>query len=153
MKARVSINQFSGTRSGVAICIKDDASGLSICEVEMDFEQFGRCVSGAGDKIAQVRQLIQPQNLINVGKTKEWQYVDIKLPDSITCISRYSQNKVDLLNKLIAETLVILNTNETNLWRLSDNGLQSQQNKAGTHKIKIYRYVEKGGSDAQETSI
>ena len=153
MKARVSINQFSGSRSGIYICIKDDASGLLICDLEMDFEQFGCCVSGAGDKIADIRNIIKPADVRNVGKQREWEYAIIKLPEAYTSISHFRSNDVELLNKLITETLIARNLAERNPWKLSDSGLSSQQNTPGVHRITIYRYAEKGGSDAQETSL
>lgn len=148
MKARVSINQFSGSRSGISISIKDDMSGLLICELEMDFEQFGRCVSGAGDKIAHIRNIIKPADVRNVGKQREWEYASIKLPDGYTSISRFRPQDIELLNKLIIETLIARNLTERNPWKLSDSGLSSQQNTTGVHKITIYRYAEKGGSHA-----
>ena len=153
MKARVSINQFTGSRSGMMLSVKDDESGLIICEVEMDFEQFGRCVSGSGDKVGEIRTLIKPEHLQNVGKTREWKYVSIKLPEGVTSISRYSSKESELLNKLISETLIARNLTEHNPWKLSDSGLSSQQHTPGVHKITIYRYAEKGGSDAQESRI
>jgi hypothetical protein len=129
MEARVTISRrskFQGDGS-ISISITDAASGINVCDVEMDLADFAECVTGLGASKAEFRMMPNTYKAERYGKKK--------IVDRVFC-EKSSSTKEEIGKIVISH----FNENYGNEWELWNDGIGTQQN-GNQHEYIICKYV------------
>lgn len=113
----------SGT---IHIKIEDVASGLIIAGLDMDPYEFAECITGVSSCNAVATVVPNEYGAARFGKKKQVETVYVPVESRLT-----KDTPESFFDKFIPEG-----------WELWNDGLSTQQDQKGVHKIVICRYVE-----------
>lgn len=131
MDAYVTISRWtSGRDTGIRIDIEEKKSGVKIVSLDMEPKAFAEAVTGLGYQDATVVDWAGKDASL-VGKELESKTVKLQ----VDRISGRQKTKELILNS------EVLKEYYKEGWVLFDDGMQSQQNEYGVHKVILRRWV------------
>ncbi len=88
-KCKLTISKLYSNKSCVFIQVKDVDAGIKFLEIEIDFEEFAKCLMGQGE----MKCLMKTNKIQNVGKTIKRDTLEFELP-----MDNYVMEKKDIID-------------------------------------------------------
>lgn len=132
MKASVRIGRVSTMKGDgyIVIDIEEDVSGLTVCTVEMSYEEFAQCITGLSGCEGEFKTIANQFGVENYGKKR--------LVETVSCNKVRSFKREDQS----AEVERHFKQNyEPEGWMLWDDGVRLQQH-GKDHQYTLWKFVE-----------